>query len=798
MTLVSSSIPNLVGGVSQQPPALRLSTTAEKLENAWPSVVSGLLKRPPTVNVANVDLTLPDNLSGFLIDRNPAYRYLVVVVNGDLKVVDLNTGLLQAVTFPDTKAYLTAASPKDSFRFVTVGDFTFITNRNTVVGTSAVSEPVGGATRLDPATRGTVYVAAANANTYYSIYINGVLKAKYLSPKGTEAASSVPDTSVIAEILATQLTTANTYSYQSGESSFTSLGGYTVTRTGSTLVISNLASGDTIQMQGGTGDKSLKGFKDTVQSFSDLPPNAPEGLIVRVQGDVEEAGDDYYVVYRKGKWEETVAYGAGQKLDAATMPHVLVRESSGSWTFKKHVWSDRIAGDAESNKPPSFVGVVINDIFVYTNRLGVLADENVILSESDLFENFYRVTCAQTLDSDRIDVAVLHNNVDILQHAVPFNRDLLLVSDSNQFRFSYANFLSPKNAQVRYSTSFNVSPRIRPVNMGTSLYLVDDRPDYKFAKVLEYYPKENVTADDATEVTSPVPEFIPNDITFLAASNRTDALVISSASDPKSLFFYKFFWQGDRKVQSSWNKWVFNDCTKIHWANFSGAFLYLLIQRPDGVFLERMRFDEDVFTSTTDYELLMDRRATPVMSYIPSQNITIVTTPYPTFIPMIEIVSSGGGTGGIRHTPKRIGNGIFQVDGNISTKTVVVGIPYTLEYEMSPIYMRQAKGQGEVVVLDGRLQLRYVSVEFHDTAFFKAHVKLPSRDEFIKVFDANTVGSPFDKIGVQSFDTGTLRIPVMSKSLDAQIRLTNDSPFPSAFGSAEWQGDITMRARKRV
>jgi hypothetical protein len=77
-------------------------------------------------------------------------------------------------------------------------------------------------------------------------------------------------------------------------------------------------------------------------------------------------------------------------------------------------------------------------------------------------------------------------------------------------------------------------------------------------------------------------------------------------------------------------------------------------------------------------------------------------------------------------------------------------------------------------------------------------VKLPSRDEFIKVFDANTVGSPTDLIGVQSFDTGTLRIPVMSKNLDAQVWLTNDSPFPSAFGSAEWQGDFTMKSRKRV
>ena len=46
--LLSSSIPNLINGVSQQPPALRLPSQASEQTNGLSSVVNGLSKRPNT------------------------------------------------------------------------------------------------------------------------------------------------------------------------------------------------------------------------------------------------------------------------------------------------------------------------------------------------------------------------------------------------------------------------------------------------------------------------------------------------------------------------------------------------------------------------------------------------------------------------------------------------------------------------------------------------------------------------------------------------------------------------------
>lgn len=795
--LISSALPSLIGGVSQQPAALRLTSACTAMENAWPSVVSGNQKRPASQHVKSIPLTLSNGVAGYLIERGSDYRYSTIITNGDLKVIDLNTGNLQTVTYPDGKTYLNATSPIDSFRFVTIGDYTFITNKTVTVTKSAVAEPVGGETRLNPAAMATIYVTAAVANSYYSIYINNILVAEYLTPDGTQASTAVPDTAAIATQLRNDLVAAVGSPGKLGSTQ------YTVTQTGSTLTITNFPANGTLTVQANTGDKSLRAFVNAVQTFNDLPPQSPEGRIVKVEGSPESQDDSYYVVFRKGTWIETVSYGEGEALNNSTMPHVLVRNVDGTWTFRRHTWNNRIVGDANANQTPSFVGFTVNDIFVYQNRMGFLADENVILSQTDVYENFYRTSNVQVLDSDRIDVAVLYNNTNILSHAVQYNRDLLLCSDIAQFRLTYQNYLGPKTIQIKFTTAFDQSKRIKPINMGNSIYFIDDRADYRFMKVWEYFPKDLAISDDADDVTAPIPEYIPYDAQFFAGSNRVKVSVLNSAQSPNELFVYKFYWAGERKVQSSWHKWTFNDCVKIHWGDFSGTYFYMLIQRSDGLYLERIRFDEDVFDNNTNYEILLDRRSTPsAMSYNSTTDKTTITLPWSTTA-NVEVVSSDppaalDATNGYRHEVTKVSGNTVTVDGDITLHTVAVGLGYTWLYEFSTFLYKAPAGEGTAVVLDGRLQIRYLTLEHHNTAFYQAHVKLPGRAEVVSTFNGRLVGSADSVLGTQAFASGTYRVPIMSRNLDARVWLTNDSPFPHAFGSAEWQGFMTLSSAKRV
>jgi hypothetical protein len=51
MSLISRSIAQMFGGVSQQPAQLRADSQCELQDNCWPDVAVGLTKRPPSVHI---------------------------------------------------------------------------------------------------------------------------------------------------------------------------------------------------------------------------------------------------------------------------------------------------------------------------------------------------------------------------------------------------------------------------------------------------------------------------------------------------------------------------------------------------------------------------------------------------------------------------------------------------------------------------------------------------------------------------------------------------------------------------
>ena len=785
-TLFSTSIANLHTGVSQQPAALRLQTAAEEMINAWPSVVSGLSKRQPTKFIAKLSSTITENATGYIIDRDPTYRYLVTTSAADLKVYDL-AGVEQTVTFPNGKSYLTSTSPIDAFRFVTVGDTTFVLNRDIVSAGSNFGE-VAGAGRIDPTTRITFFVTQSIPNSNYNIYINNVLRATITTKNNVDAANAVESTEAIASNLRADLA---------------GVAGYTATQYGSSISLSGVPSTEEIVVQSGSGDKALKFFREEVQSFSDLPPQDAPKRVVRIKGDIKEAGDDYYVMYEKGIWKEVNGYGAGGSLTASTMPHVLVRNTDGTWTFKQHTWINRFSGDITSNPFPSFVGYKIRDIFLYQNRMGLLSEENIIMSETNEYENFFRTTLTTLIDSDPLDFAVLHDNVNILQHAVPYNETLLLFSDQNQFRFTFENYLGPKNVKSQYTTSFNCSRRVSPINIGGSIYFVDDQTDSVYASLLEYYPKDNQTGDDADEVSAPVPEYINGQTKWAVGSPSAKTVFMTDGSS--TLWGYKYYWAGDRKVQNSWGKWTFADCTGLYWGGIAQDKLYLIVKRSDGVSLETISLQDDVFTTQTDYQPLLDRFATLApgsATYSSVTDLTTITLPYSTSVAP-EVISTEPGTSptrlqNIRQAVTVISATQVAVTGNIADHTLSVGLPYTLYYEFSTPYLREDKGNGQVVVLDGRLQMRYMILEYHDTYYFRAQVDLPARDTSEILFTGQTLGTGDAVLGNVSFVTGSLRIPIMGENTKSTVKLLNDSPYPCYFGSAELLVQYFPKASKRL
>ena len=130
--LLSSSIPNLINGVSQQPPALRLPSQASEQTNGLSSVVNGLSKRPNTHFIKRLgNHNEFNNCFIHTMQRDSDEFYILVISTSAIRVFDKD-GVERSVS--GSAVYLTGLTdPATQLAATTINDFTFIVNKTQTV-----------------------------------------------------------------------------------------------------------------------------------------------------------------------------------------------------------------------------------------------------------------------------------------------------------------------------------------------------------------------------------------------------------------------------------------------------------------------------------------------------------------------------------------------------------------------------------------------------------------------------------------------------------------------------------------
>jgi len=797
MPLVSSSIANLVNGVSQQPYTLRLASQAEIQENGLSTVAQGLKKRPPTKHIKRLSDPIEGGAYIHTINRDQDEQYVVVITDTDLKVYDLAGGE-KTVAFPNGKAYLNDATPETAFRAVTVADYTFVLNRNSVVLENGTSSPTRPFESL-------IVVKTGLYSKTYKVTINGTMAGSYTTPDGT-AGGHVAQ--IATDYIATQLATAITAS---------AIAGLTVVQYGSVLYLTKTTD-FSVTTSDGYGDAAMYAVKNQMQRFSDLPNNAGvQDFTIEIVGDKTSAFDNYWVKYDKpnggtGVWRETLKPGISTGFEKQSMPWGLVREADGTFTFKPLDWDTRKVGDADSAPHPTFVGRTISDIFFYRNRLGFVSDEAVCFSEAGSFFNFYPATVTDLLDSDRIDVSVSHTKVSNLVAAVPFSKQLLLFSAQTQFSVESGDLLTPRTIAIQPTTEFECSPDVHPEGVGKVVYFAVPKGSY--SGIREYYVDNDTGNNDAADVTSHVPQYLPKNITKLAVASNEDTLCVISKDAPNVIFVYKFYWNNNEKLQSSWSKWAFNFSDKVLNVDFLESALVIVIQRPDdGLYLETLDLSSTANVGAPDrdpyYLVHLDRRVTLDANNLAPGNFTYAA-PY-TIINLASLgyepstddylaVGSMGSGFDIGTIHEVIWDGVnAKVLGDIGDEMgLVIGRKYNFRYRFSTIVPKQrTRNGGEQSDSVARLQLRKMSVNHAESGYFQATVTPRGRPTYTYTYTGKNLGLGSSTIGLDglaNFEDGAFSFPIMSQNTTVDIELVSDSPLPCSFLSADWEGFYAKRS----
>jgi hypothetical protein len=800
MASVTQRIPSFLGGVSKQPDDKKIPGQVREAINAYADPTYGLSKRPGTKWLGNLSSTANEYQNGkwFYINRDTTEKYIGVIYGANVKIWNVNSPTTAVTVTNNGTSYLSygTSNAKNSLQVLTVQDTTIVVNNTKTVAT-------GAAPAFTAKSKATIRLSGAEYGAEYYVKI-GSAAAYSFTTKNTED-GSLSHTTTTKVLNATDILNQifNNLNLPSG---------VTKTKYKGCIELEG-SSAFTIEVRGGISGESLKAFQDEVNNISELPAESKHGRIVKINNTVNKE-DTYYAKFvaedgvgGKGTWEETVAPNVSKGLTVATMPHELVNTALNTFEFRPITWDERLVGDDDTNEHPSFVGKTIQQAFFHNNRLGFLTEDNVSMSQSGEFYNFYHASALTQVDSDPVDLSCSSLRPAVLHAVLPAAQGLVLFSKSQQFlMYSDDGILTPKATVIRTISNYENDPAIDPVDVGTNMVFLSKSPGYtRIYAMLTRGQQEN---PDVLDIGRIVSEWVPDTVTDLTASPQNSFFAMYGPSSPY-VYFFRTYAVGQETVMQTWFNWKLQGNTQFLSVDSDDMFIVTdqsgqytltkanLTQTPDEAIL---RAD-----SGQVVQLCLDQYATPSsVTYNATTKVNRCYLRYKdiTGLSPAVIIADPANTGesGFTVTPTRGSDGTgpyFEFIGDdysAQASKVYLGFKYDFEIQLPRIYYQVGEKTSDYTANLTVSRVKF-SVCLSSNVGFKLKAKGQSEWYDVQsIQDADYYLADDVPLNEQTVYT----LPIHQRNSNFDLKVFSDSPFPISLTSMMWEGSYSPRFYRRA
>ena len=536
--------------------------------------------------------------------------------------------------------------------------------------------------------------------------------------------------------------------------------------------------------------------------------------------------------------------------DPATMPHALINNRNGTFTFNKldiatgqiygneNYWKDREVGDNTSNPFPTILGSPIQKMFFHRNRLGLISGEQIVMSQPGQYFNLFIVSAIAASDDNPIDITVSDVKPAFINHILPIQKGVMMFSDNAQFLlFTESDIFSPKTVRLKKVSSYECDASIQPVDLGTSVLFTSNVSG--FARAFEITIIDDDAPPNIIEQTRVVPEFLPKTIDI--AANSTSIGIVSYADKgaqaldqnvSSNIYHYKYYNAGNQREQSAWYTWTVRGILN-HMLYTSGNF-YTVTYFNNQFMLSRHEYvsnsssNNSYLLGTGSLPVNVSRRLEPCLDFscIPTaitvtNDDTRLTLPFEAGITGgllasdIKVVclsgndTDGNSLDGSVFFASAVVVGLSQiVVPNIkidSSAKLIVGYKYDTTIELPTYYLNTGQNAYD---LEGDLRVSGINFELGISGPMEFHLTSP-----FSYTDANgNVTKDIDDYiqyetgmitGLSNFNTipaklsKTVRVPVQRKNDKYNLKIKVTDPFPIALISASWDGIYNQKRHVR-
>ena len=179
-----------------------------------------------------------------------------------------------------------------------------------------------------------------------------------------------------------------------------------------------------------------------------------------------------------------------------------------------------------------------------------------------------------------------------------------MFSRNGQFVLKSGDLLTPDSVSITPITNFEYDTNVAPAAVGSYIYFTFQRGS--FSGIREFTVNSTTDNYDAVEITEHVPTFLPNNLDILVGSTSEDIMLGFARTSPKTLFVYKYFWSGQKKLLSSWSKFT-TPFNILSFDVFEGT-LYLVGNKESKTHLLSMPLQSGLKDTGMNYNTYLDMR----------------------------------------------------------------------------------------------------------------------------------------------------------------------------------------------
>ena len=559
----------------------------------------------------------------------------------------------------------------------------------------------------------------------------------------------------------------------------------------------------------------MRVMQSSVNDVTKLPNQCRHGYIVKISNSRMSDEDDYYVRFDgendkdgTGSWSECAKPGIVLGFDTATMPIIIQRTATTTFTVKQFTYQDRTVGDDLTNPLPSFVGARINKVLFFRNRLAFLSGENVVLCRPGTvgLPDFFIETALTVSAADPVDISASSMFPSELFDGIEVNTGLVVFSTNQQFLLAADDTVfNPDTVKLRSISTFNYNKDITPISLGTTVGYVDN--SNKFSRFNEMANIAREGEPNIVEVSKLVPTLLPKDIDLLTNS-RENSIVLYGKTGSNVVFGYRYFQVTEKRTQAAWFKWTFKNNLIYHFIIDDEYFFLDADYYLQSVKLVQSDDDPSLTTADgTNFQLHLDNHTTVSGGgYDAATNLTTFSN-----ISWLSSVTGGtsnlviideGGTpaptdGQGRYAECTVSGTSFTVPGNWQGITVTIGYLYEYSVKIPRIY--PTTQQGEVVKADVNSSLVIHRVKFHfgKIGLYQTTLERVGKADYTEVYES-TVPDAYLASRGPYLEEYIKTVPVYERNMNVDITLKSSHPSPATLRAMSWEGDYSPRYYKRV